>query len=68
MAISIAPLHADFFAEVTGVDLKQPLDDDAFRAIRDAFHRYAVLLFPDQPLTDEEQIALPSTSARWSAR
>ncbi len=57
MAVSITPLHQDFFAEVTGVDLRQPLDDETFEEIRDAFHHYAVLLFPEQPLDDDQQIA-----------
>jgi alpha-ketoglutarate-dependent 2,4-dichlorophenoxyacetate dioxygenase len=58
MGIRIRPLQqADFAAEVTGVDLAAPLPEADFTAIDAAFNRYAVLVFPNQPLGDEQQIA-----------
>ena len=57
MAIAIRPLHPSFAAEVTGVDLRRPLDDATVAAIRAAFNDRAVLAFPGQPLTDDQQIA-----------
>jgi len=56
MAISITPLHPVFAAEVRGVDLTQPVDDAAFAETEAAFHRYGVLVFPDQPVTDAQQV------------
>ncbi len=47
----------DFVARVTGVDLRKPLDDETFATIQDAFHRYAVLVLPDQDIDDDQQIA-----------
>jgi alpha-ketoglutarate-dependent 2,4-dichlorophenoxyacetate dioxygenase len=57
MSIRITPLHPHIGAEVTGVDLRQPIAPDVFAAIEAAFNKHAVLIFPDQPLTDEQQIA-----------
>jgi alpha-ketoglutarate-dependent 2,4-dichlorophenoxyacetate dioxygenase len=57
MGIRIRPLHPHLGAEVTGIDLAAPLPDDDFAAIAAAFNRHAVLVFPVQPLGDEQQIA-----------
>ena len=57
MGILVASVRGDFVARVTGLDLSKRLDDGAFGQVRDAFHRYAVLVFPEQPLSDEQQIA-----------
>jgi alpha-ketoglutarate-dependent taurine dioxygenase len=55
--IAIEPLAgATLGARVTGVRLGV-LDDDAWAVIEDAFHRHAVLIFPGQHLTDDEQLA-----------
>ena len=51
------PIGNEFVAEVTGIDLRAPLDAGATAAIHAAMGRYAVLLFHDQPLSDDEQIA-----------
>ena len=57
MSITVKRLHPHFFAEVSGVDLKKPLTSASFAEIEAAFHEHAVLLFRDQFLTDEQQIA-----------
>ena len=44
-------------AQVQGVDLARPLDDDTFAAIRDAFHRHLLLRFPAQRLSEPQQLA-----------
>ncbi len=51
------PVGHDFVAEVHDIDLRARLDADAATAIHAAMDRYAVLVFHDQPLTDEQQIA-----------
>ncbi len=51
------PIHALFGAEVRGLDLRRPLADQTFAAVRQAFDRHSLLVFPDQPLTDAQQIA-----------
>jgi len=62
MAIEITPKHPLFFAEVSGVDLRQPLSQPVWNEIEAAFNEHAILLFRDQPLTDEQHI---SFSARF---
>ena len=44
-------------AEVTGIDLRQPLDPAARGAINEAWLRHLVLVFPGQDLSTSEQIA-----------
>lgn len=51
------PLHPLFGAEVSGIDLREPLDDDTFAAVLDTFNTYSVLVFRGQDLTDEQHIA-----------
>jgi alpha-ketoglutarate-dependent 2,4-dichlorophenoxyacetate dioxygenase len=57
MGILVTPVQGDFVARVTGLDLSNQLDEGDFGQVRDAFHRYAVVVFPEQALTDDEQIA-----------
>jgi alpha-ketoglutarate-dependent 2,4-dichlorophenoxyacetate dioxygenase len=53
----ITPLQPHLAARVDDVDLTAPLDETAFRQILDAFEQHSVLVFQDQPLTDEQQMA-----------
>jgi alpha-ketoglutarate-dependent 2,4-dichlorophenoxyacetate dioxygenase len=57
MALSIQPLHPQFVGEVSGVDLTRPLGRDEVAAIEAGMDRYAVLVFHDQRLADEQQMA-----------
>ena len=57
MAISIRQIHPVFVGEVSGVDLRRPLSQDEVAAIEAGMDRYAVLVFHDQNITDEQQIA-----------
>jgi alpha-ketoglutarate-dependent 2,4-dichlorophenoxyacetate dioxygenase len=57
MAMRVRQLHPVFVGEVTGVDLRQPLAESDVAAIEAAIDRHAVLVFPDQPLTDAQQLA-----------
>lgn len=56
MVLPIRQLAATFAGEVTGVDCRAPLAADQVSAIHAAMAEYAVLVFRDQPLTDEEQL------------
>jgi alpha-ketoglutarate-dependent 2,4-dichlorophenoxyacetate dioxygenase len=51
----ITPLHPDFVGEVSGIDISLSLISDQVAAIEAGMDRYAVLVFRDQPLTDEQQ-------------
>ncbi len=44
----------DFAAEISGIDLAQPIDTTTVRAIWDAIDRYSVLVFHDQRLSDAQ--------------
>ena len=57
MTLTIKAHNPSFAAEVEGVDLREPLPSDVFAEIDQAFARYAVLIFRNQPLSDDEQIA-----------
>lgn len=55
--ITVTPLHPHVGAEVKGVDLRTPLPPETVRAIVEAFDRHAVLVFPGQAITNEQQVA-----------
>jgi alpha-ketoglutarate-dependent 2,4-dichlorophenoxyacetate dioxygenase len=55
--MKITPVHPYLGARVEGVDLAGPIDAAAFQRIVDAFQEYSVLVFHDQRLTDEQQMA-----------
>lgn len=57
MSLMLKPLHPLFAAEASGVDMRRPLDDATIAAIDAAMDRYAVLVFRDQPMSEEEQVA-----------
>ena len=57
MPVTLHPLRPAFAAEVAGIDCRQPLGHDDVAAIEAGMDRYAVLVFPDQDITDEQQLA-----------
>ena len=57
MAIELTPLHPTLGAEVRGVDLTRPVMPEVFAEIDAAFNRHGILVFPEQPVTDEQQLA-----------
>ncbi len=57
MAITIYPVYADFAAEIGDVDLAKPLSAEDREAIKQAFWKYAVLVFPAQELTSNQHVA-----------
>ena len=61
MSITVSPVTPEFVAEIGDVDLTNVADAD-FEAIREAFWKYAVLIFPDQHLTPQQHLAF---SARF---
>ncbi len=56
MALSFRKLHPHFVAEVGPVDLRRVHDAETLEAIRGGMDHYAVLVFHDQPFTDEEHL------------
>jgi len=55
--ISIRQVHPVFVGEVSGADLRQPLNEADVAAIEAGMDRYAVLIFRDQNITDDQQMA-----------
>ena len=56
MSITMRQVGPCFAAEVEGLDLRKPLTPDEVVAVHDGMDRYAVLVFHDQRITDEEQL------------
>ena len=56
MTISIKQLHPHFVGEVGPIDLRTVHDRETLEALRDGMDRYGVLVFRNQPFTDEEQL------------
>ncbi|MDE2005412.1 MAG: TauD/TfdA family dioxygenase [Rhodospirillales bacterium] len=57
MALTITPVTPSFVGEVAGIDLAAPLDAATVAALEAGMDRYAVLVFHDQRITDEQQMA-----------
>jgi alpha-ketoglutarate-dependent 2,4-dichlorophenoxyacetate dioxygenase len=57
MVITVKRLTQHIAAEITGVDLREPVSDVDFRHIQDAFDENSILIFRGQDITDEQQIA-----------
>ncbi|GAN77778.1 TauD/TfdA dioxygenase family protein [Acidisphaera rubrifaciens] len=57
MSIEITPLHPLFVGEVAGADLRRALTAEEVRDIEAGMDRHAVLVFRDQMIDDEQQVA-----------
>src|SRR3954470_2346899 len=66
MSVQFRPLHPMFCAEVTRdgkpLDLRQVHDHETLTELRDGMDKYGVLVFPQQPFTNAEQLAF---AQRW---
>ena len=56
MSLTFRPLHRDFAAEVSFVDLRSLRDETTLSEIRSGLDRFAVLVWRDQLFTDREQL------------
>jgi alpha-ketoglutarate-dependent 2,4-dichlorophenoxyacetate dioxygenase len=57
MPVSIRQILPVFIGEVSGIDLRRPLPREEVAAIESGMDRHAVLVFHDQDITDEQQVA-----------
>jgi alpha-ketoglutarate-dependent 2,4-dichlorophenoxyacetate dioxygenase len=57
MTVSFRPLRPAFAAEVSGIDCRKTLLREQVATIEAGMDRYAVLVFPNQEITDEQQLA-----------
>jgi alpha-ketoglutarate-dependent 2,4-dichlorophenoxyacetate dioxygenase len=52
----IDPIHSEFGARISRVDLSQALDESTFAQIDEAINRYSILLFEDQHMNDDAHL------------
>ncbi len=57
MPVSVRPLQPVFAGEVSGIDITKPISREDVEAIEAGMDQYAVLVFRDQDITDEQQLA-----------
>ena len=57
MPISIRQIHPAFAGEVSGIDCREPLRSDDVAAIEAGMDKHAVLVFRNQHITDDQQLA-----------
>lgn len=55
--LTVRALHPVFAAEIRGLDLREPLTPDIATAIEQAVDRYAVVVFRDQQIDGDQQMA-----------
>src|SRR5258708_36892274 len=60
MPISVESVHPVFIGKVRGVDLRRPVDPATLAAVEAAINRHGVLIFPDQAIDDDQQVAFSS--------
>ena len=56
MNLEIIPTGAALGAEIRGVDLSQPPDDNIFTVIDEAYNKYGVVFFRNQRITPSQQV------------
>jgi len=54
--IEVTPLSGALGAEIQGVDLSRPLDNETFREVRRAFDENIVIFFRDQNITPQQHL------------
>jgi alpha-ketoglutarate-dependent 2,4-dichlorophenoxyacetate dioxygenase len=57
MTVAISPMPNTFAGEASAIDCAKPLDGSDIDAIHEGMAKHAVLVFHDQPLTDDQQLA-----------
>lgn len=56
--IEVRPLTVNIGAEIFGVDLSKPLDEEVFKEIRETYLQYQVIFFRDQEMTRDQHLEL----------
>ena len=57
MTLALQALKPGFAVEVTGIDLREALEDDALAALKSTLDKYPIVVLPGQDITDAQQIA-----------
>jgi alpha-ketoglutarate-dependent 2,4-dichlorophenoxyacetate dioxygenase len=56
VTITLLPVTPSFVAEIGDVDLSGQIERSDYMAIEDAFSKYAVLIFPDQHISQDQHL------------
>ena len=56
MSLTVVPITESFAAEIGDIDLSQPVASCDLETINEAFAKYAVLIFPDQRLSQGQHL------------
>jgi alpha-ketoglutarate-dependent sulfate ester dioxygenase len=62
--LAITPLHPTIGAEISGIDLREPIDDATRDRIKAAVLQYKVVFFRDQPITRRQHLDLAKRFGR----
>jgi taurine dioxygenase len=57
MSITVTPMSDACGAEISGINLREPINAAAAKEIEQAFHEHVVVVFRGQDITEEEQMA-----------
>ena len=68
MALTITPFDAPLGAEITGVDLRYDLNQEMVKEIYSAWLKHIVLVFRNQSLSTQEQVAFAQNFGSVGAR
>jgi taurine dioxygenase len=66
--VKIAPLSPALGAEITGLDLRQPVDDATAKAVRKAFDDFIFVVFRGQELSEDDQVRAASIFGKVHVR
>ncbi|MCH2169137.1 TauD/TfdA family dioxygenase [Myxococcota bacterium] len=58
LGFEVEPLDSALGARIHGIDLRTPLTSEVSQGLRDTLYEYQVLFFRDQPLSDQQHLAL----------
>jgi alpha-ketoglutarate-dependent 2,4-dichlorophenoxyacetate dioxygenase len=56
MAITVVPVTDSFAAEIGDIDISRPLAAEDAEAVKQAFWKYSVLVFPEQNLSQDQHL------------
>jgi taurine dioxygenase len=66
--MQVTPLSPACGAEISGIDLREPLSERQVRAIKDAWGKHLVLVFRDQKLSQDDQLRFASYFGQLGSR
>lgn len=68
MPLTVTPFSAPLGAEITGIDVREDVDEHSFRTIEQAWHDHQVLIIRGQDLGKKEQLTFARRFGETGAR